>query len=183
MPWSAWRPVVCMRDIGPYLVLLVLSSVREVRAAKVSIQESDVDRGSSGSSHYGRDPSGTVSKSAAGREKRTPAGLLPGGAASGDHDKKLHQALVHVARSGGLDNEDIFVADRLADGEGGLLVGVVEGDGASDFDAEPVIAKRMLANSPQPTVFGRIGSVGRSWSAVGRTVWQSCRSARGGCGR
>lgn len=36
---SAWRPVVCIRDVAPHLVLLVLSSVREVRAAKVSIWE------------------------------------------------------------------------------------------------------------------------------------------------
>jgi hypothetical protein len=43
-----------------------------------------------------------------------------------------------------LHDEDILVADRLADGEGGLLVRVVEGDGSGDFDAESG-SERMLA--------------------------------------
>ncbi len=45
------------------------------------------------------------------------------------------------------------------------MVGVVEGDCASDFDAEPAMIKRMSANILQrkanrspPTVFGRVGS-------------------------
>lgn len=59
-----------------------------------------------------------------------------GGSAGRDGDEELHQALVDVAGGGGLDNEDIFVADRLADGEGGFLVRVVEGDGPSDLDSE-----------------------------------------------
>lgn len=41
-------------------------------------------------------------------------------------------------------DEDILVADRLADGEGGLLVRVVERDGSGDFDAEPR-SERILA--------------------------------------
>lgn len=67
---------------------------------------------------------------------RYPPGA--GGSAGGDGDEKLHQALVDVAGGGGLDNENIFVADRLADGEGGFLVRVVEGDGSSNVDSETV---------------------------------------------
>lgn len=59
-----------------------------------------------------------------------------GGSAGRDGDEELHQALVDVAGGGRLDNEDIFVADRLADGEGGFLVRVVEGDGPSDLDSK-----------------------------------------------
>lgn len=58
------------------------------------------------------------------------------GSAGRDGDEELHQALVDVAGGGRLDNEDIFVADRLADGEGGFLVRVVEGDGPCDLDSE-----------------------------------------------
>ena len=61
---------------------------------------------------------------------------IPGGAACRDHDQQLHQPLVDVAGGGGLNDEDIFVANRLADREGGFLVRVVEGDGAGDLDAE-----------------------------------------------
>ena len=65
-----------------------------------------------------------------------------GGSAGRDGNEELHQALVDVAGGGRLDNEDIFVADRLADGEGGFLVRVVEGDGPSDLDSETVDSTR-----------------------------------------
>ena len=53
-----------------------------------------------------------------------------------DADQQLHQPLVDIAGRCRLNNEDIFVADRLAHGEGGFLVGVAEGDSTSDLDAE-----------------------------------------------
>jgi hypothetical protein len=60
-----------------------------------------------------------------------------GGTTGRDHDQQLHQPLVDVAGGGGLNNEDIFVADRLADGERSLLVRVVEGYCPSDLDTQP----------------------------------------------
>lgn len=65
-----------------------------------------------------------------------PVCPLPCGSACRDHDQQLHQALVDVASGGRLQDEDILVADRLADGEGGLLVRVVEGNCPGDFDAQ-----------------------------------------------
>ena len=65
-----------------------------------------------------------------------------GGSASRDGDEELHQALVDIASGGGLDNEDILVTDRLADGEGGLLVRVVEGDGSGDLNSETATEQR-----------------------------------------
>ena len=63
--------------------------------------------------------------------------LLPRGPTGMDHDQELHQAVVDLARGGGLYDEDIFVADRLADGHRGFLVRIVEGERLGDVDAEP----------------------------------------------
>lgn len=60
-----------------------------------------------------------------------------GGLAGVDHDQQLHEAVVDVARGGGLEDVDIFVAYGLADGDGCFLVGVIEGCGASNLYAEP----------------------------------------------
>ena len=66
----------------------------------------------------------------------------PCGFACGNHDQQLHQPLVNVAGGGRLNDEYILVADRLADGEGGFLVRVVEGNCPCDLDSQPVSAKR-----------------------------------------
>jgi hypothetical protein len=49
-----------------------------------------------------------------------------GGFAGVDHDEEFHEAVVDVARGGGLDDVDIFVADGFADCYRRLLVGVIE---------------------------------------------------------
>ena len=70
-------------------------------------------------------PPGTALLVSATNPKTMPACVhvpLPRGSARRNHDQQLHQALVDVASGGGLEDEDILVADRLADGEGGLLV-------------------------------------------------------------
>jgi len=61
----------------------------------------------------------------------------PSSSAGRDYDQELHQSLVDIASSGRLDDEDIFIADGLSYGERGLLVRVVERDGAGDLDTEP----------------------------------------------
>lgn len=60
------------------------------------------------------------------------------GAAGVDHDEQLHEPVVDVAGGGGLQDEDIFVADGLANGHAGLLVRVVQAQGVGHFDAEAV---------------------------------------------
>lgn len=59
-----------------------------------------------------------------------------GGPAGVDHDEHLHETLVDIAGGGRLEDVDVLIADRFANGDRGLLVRVVEGDGPGDFDAE-----------------------------------------------
>lgn len=65
-----------------------------------------------------------------------PQCSIPRSTTSRDHNQQLHQALVDIARGGGLHNKHILVTDRLADGEGRFLVRVVERNGPGDLDAE-----------------------------------------------
>jgi hypothetical protein len=53
------------------------------------------------------------------------------------HDQQLHQPIVDLPRRRRLYDEDILVPDGLANRDRGLLVGVVQGHGSRDFDAEP----------------------------------------------
>lgn len=69
-----------------------------------------------------------------------------------DHDQELHQPVVDVARCRGLDDEDVLVADGLADRDAGLLVGVVQTHSLRDLYPQP--ARRNLGISPRrPLVF------------------------------
>lgn len=55
-----------------------------------------------------------------------------------DHDEELHKPVVHVARRRRLQNEDVFVTDRLANGDAGLLVGVVQAHRVGNFNAKAI---------------------------------------------
>lgn len=56
-----------------------------------------------------------------------------GGFARVDHDEKLHQPIVDVPRGGGLKDENVLIADRLAYCYGGLLVRVLEDGNLCEF--------------------------------------------------
>lgn len=57
-----------------------------------------------------------------------------------NHDEQFHEAIVDVARGGGLQDEDILVADRLADRNTCLLIRVVEAHGVGDINAKSATA-------------------------------------------
>ncbi|KXH46393.1 hypothetical protein CNYM01_09998 [Colletotrichum nymphaeae SA-01] len=93
-------------DRGTTLVLLVLSSVREascvyLQSASALSQQCDIpiDRSEGRLTDDGGDSAG----------RRGSAGV--------DHDEKLHQSVVDVTGLAGLDDEDILVADALANGD------------------------------------------------------------------
>lgn len=55
-----------------------------------------------------------------------------------DHDQKLHQAIVDVAWGSRLYYENVFISYRLAHGNTGFLVRVVQAHGLCNFDSQPV---------------------------------------------
>jgi len=59
-----------------------------------------------------------------------------GGAAGVDQDEEFHDVVVDVAGFGGLDDEDVLVADGLADGDAGFVVAVLEDHDFGELDAE-----------------------------------------------
>jgi hypothetical protein len=62
-----------------------------------------------------------------------------GGLTGLDNDQELHKVVVEVVtRAGGLENEDVFVADGLAHDYGGFLVGVFEDGHIEELDTQAV---------------------------------------------
>lgn len=58
------------------------------------------------------------------------------------HNEELHKAIIDVSRSCRLQNEDIFITDRLADGDAGFPIRVVEAHRVGNVDAKPKDSKR-----------------------------------------
>ena len=63
-----------------------------------------------------------------------------------DHDEELHDAVVDLSGGGGLQDEDVFVADGFADCDGGFLVGVLEDEDAGEFYAESVASHSRVSD-------------------------------------
>ena len=58
-----------------------------------------------------------------------------GSSAGVNEDEQLHNVVVNVPRRGGLEDEDVFIADGLADGDTGLVVGILEDHDFGELDA------------------------------------------------
>lgn len=61
-----------------------------------------------------------------------------GGPACIDHNQEFHKAVVDVVRARGLEYEDVFIPDGLADCDACFLIRVLKDHDLSELDAQPV---------------------------------------------
>ena len=52
-----------------------------------------------------------------------------------DHDEQFHQVVIDLATAG-LDNENVLISNRLTDGNGGLLVGVLRHSNSAELKTQ-----------------------------------------------
>ena len=59
-----------------------------------------------------------------------------------DHNEEFHNTVVDVARSGRLEDKDIFVTDRLSDGHRGFLVRVLKDHNLAELNSETALVSK-----------------------------------------
>lgn len=67
-----------------------------------------------------------------------------------NHDEKLHEGIVDVARRGGLYDEDILVPDGLANRDTCLLIGVHEAKGLRDVYSQSINSQLTCQGAAAP---------------------------------
>ena len=81
-----------------------------------------------------------------------------------NHDEQLHKPIVDLSRGSGLQDEDVFVTDRLANGDTRFLVGIIEAHCTCDIDAETMA--QTSAQGPRIQLFVRSSQNSLRYSSV-----------------